>query len=127
MLFSRKNNTLFTRFLLISALFVQGILASHACVSNESNAINAYKMQDNSDTPACHHVGSTSANECLMHCTQSEQVNLDHHHLNTPIFTQSVLQIATPPLRQRIPLAIYVPMAASSGPPLTIRFCSFLI
>ena len=68
-----------------------------------------------------------NVNECLMHCTQSDQVNVDQQHMSAVVFNDVVLHVALPPM-QYMALAIdYPPLVLDTGPPISIRFCSFLI
>lgn len=113
------------RLLLVAGLFAQGILAAHACVSHEPNAVKALSMQAGGES--CHHAESASANECLMHCTQSEQINVDHQQVTAPIVSDVVLRVAVTHFKLDVVSAVYAPVAINSGPPLTIRFCTFLI
>lgn len=114
-----------TRLLLVVGLFVQGTLAAHACVTHEVSAVKALSMQAGGES--CHHAESASANECLAHCTQSEQVNVDQQQVAVPIISEVVLHIAVPQPQLKVPASAYSPLAVNSDPPLIIRFCTFLI
>ena len=116
-----------TRLVLVTMLFAQGILAAHACVTHEVSAVKALNMQMGSDVAPCHQAEKTSANECLMHCVQSEQINLDQQQVAAPIINTVVLRIAVPAPQRIMLTALPTPVAFNNGPPLTIRYCSFLI
>lgn len=123
--FSQRKIRFLSRLLLAAGLFVQGILAAHACVTHEVNAVQALSMQ--AGTESCHHAETVSTNECLMHCTQSEQISLDQQHVVAPILNTVVLHVAEPQPQRNVLSLAHAPLALNNGPPLTIRFCSFLL
>lgn len=123
--FSQRKIRFLSRLLLAAGLFVQGILAAHACVTHEVNAVQALSMQ--AGTESCHHAETVSTNECLMHCTQSGQISLDHQHVVAPILNTVVLHVAEPQPQRNVLSLAHAPLALNNGPPLTIRFCSFLL
>jgi hypothetical protein len=77
---------------------------------------------------SCHEQPNENKNACLVHCTQADQISADQA---TPVFIPSstavlvldvaVEQISTLP-RRNVAQADY-----NSGPPIPIRFCTFLI
>ena len=113
--------------MLVAALFAQGILAAHACVAPTASAVQALSMEPVSEAMPCHESKKLNANECLMHCTQADQVNLDQQHIASVAVNEVVLQVALSPVPHKIQTSEYSPLALSTGPPLSIRFCSFLI
>ena len=62
-----------------------------------------------------------------MHCTQSDQVNLDQHTMSAVSVEELVLLFALPQVQHLVPAANHSPSLLNTGPPLSIRFCSFLI
>lgn len=114
------------RLMLVLVLFAQGIVAANACVA--SSPAQAYTMEQHDDAAMpCHEEETPNANACLSHCTQSDQVSVDQQH--TPIHAPvSVIAWASiQPQAQHIPPVIYsAPLALDTGPPIPIRFCSFL-
>ena len=116
-----------SRLMLVVALFAQGILAANACVSPSASAVQALAMERVAEPMPCHEAKMPNVNECLMHCTQSDQVNVDQQHMSAVVFNDVVLHVALPPM-QYMALAIdYPPLVFDTGPPISIRFCSFLI
>ncbi len=123
--FSQRKIRFLSRLLLAAGLFVQGILAAHACVTHEVNAVQALNMQE--DSESCHHAETASNNECLMHCAQSGQITLDQQQAAAPLPNTVVLHVAEPQPQRTVQSLIHAPLALNNGPPLTIRFCSFLL
>jgi hypothetical protein len=116
-----------TRLMLVAALFTQGILAAHACVSSASSAVQAVSAQSGDAAMPCHEAEQHNANACVMHCTQADQVTLEQQHIAAISFDDAVLQIALPQMQHRVATANPAALAPNSGPPLAILFCSFLI
>lgn len=118
------------RLLLALALFTQGVLAAHACVSAQASAAHAVLQARDvmEEMPCCpHHADKQGANECLVHCTQSDQVSLDQHGLVALPVTAVVLQVAPPLPERRAARRDVAPLALNCGPPLSILYCSFLL
>lgn len=113
--------------MLVAALFAQGILAAHACVAPDASAAHAVSAETVVPAMPCHESAKFNANECLMHCTQSDQVNLDQHNMLAAPVDELVLLVAIPALQHPALTAINSPQLLDTGPPLSIRFCSFLI
>jgi len=113
-----------TRLLLVVAVFAQGTLAAHACVSHEVSAVKALSQVS---AESCHHTESVSTNECLMHCTQAEQVNIDHHTLEIVNTSTAVLLVARLDMQNNLHTCIEDSTVIDTGPPLAIRFCTFLL
>lgn len=113
--------------MLVAALFVQGILAAHACVAPDASAASAVMMKSVVEAMPCHESATLNANECLMHCTQSDQVNLDLHILDATAVGELVLHVPMPQVRHLVPSPDYPSVVLNTGPPLAIRFCTFLI
>lgn len=128
---SQRKNRYLTRLVLAVALFAQAILAAHACVEPGASAARAMSgMQPAETMPCpmhCHETGKINANECLMHCTQSDQVNLDQHTMAVLPVSEAVLHVVMPSMQYRLRAPEYLPPVLNTGPPLSIRFCSFLI
>lgn len=113
--------------MLAAALFAQGILAAHACVAPDASAVQALSMETVAAEMPCHEAAKPNANECLMHCTQSDQVNLDQQHPVAVHVDEVVLHVAMPTVRHKIQAIQYSLLPLDTGPPLSIRYCSFLI
>lgn len=113
--------------MLAAALFAQGILAAHACVAPDASAVRALSMATVVQHMPCHEAAKLNANECLMHCTQADQVNLDQLHLAAVQSDKIVLHVALPIARHKTQSVQYSLLPLNTGPPLSIRYCSFLI
>ena len=120
-----------SRLMLGLVLFTQGVVTVHACVMPAAGATQAFVsdqdtlIMDASAMPACHQ--QDNANACLAHCTQSDQASAGQ---TAPLTVPAAIvsHIVIVPVVQRsyqTPYPEYV--AHDSGPPLAIRFCSFLI
>lgn len=112
-----------SRLMLVAAFFAQGTLAAHACVMSASSAVQPVAVE----AMPCHGAAQHNANACLMHCTQSDQVNLDQQHFAVVSFDDVVLHIALPSLQHRVFAVDHPPLVLDTGPPLSIRYCTFLI
>lgn len=125
--FTQRKSKWLPRLMLVAALFAQGTLAAHACVTPGASAVLALSMDTVVDTMPCHEAAKPNTNECLMHCTQSDQVNLDQHAMSAVSVEELVLLFALPQVQYLVLTANHSPLLLNTGPPLSIRFCSFLI
>jgi hypothetical protein len=115
-----------TRLMLVLILFAQGIVAANACVSPTAGAVQAFAQVQPEAMPCHEHSRKTpNANACLEHCTQSDQVNVDQHSvpMAAPV---SIIAWVSPPLQYILQSVSAVLPAPDTGPPIPIRFCSFL-
>lgn len=114
--------------MLVMVLFAQSILAAHACVVPDASAAQALvTVAAEVEAMPCHESTKINSNECLMHCTQSDQVNLDHNPMAAAPSAVAVLQLALPVLQNKLQIAQHPKLVLDTGPPLSIRYCSFLI
>ncbi len=117
-----------SRLMLGLVLFAQGIVAATACIVPDTSAVQAYVIEQNAGAIPCHDEKLSNANACLGHCTQPDRISVDQH--NVPLAAPvSVISWATIQLQaQSMHLAISSEyLALNTGPPIPIRFCSFLI
>ena len=130
-----------SRLMLGMVLFMQGVVTSYACTTPAAGAIQAFTVQAVADqsvsssqapqatSPPCHQKSNSSdnANACLQHCTQSDQVSgTQVVPLMLPVAWGSTLVIVDEVQRSQ-PLFYPEYIQLSSGPLLSIQFCSFLI
>lgn len=109
-------------------LFAQGIVAANACDVLTGNVNQAFALSSEESAEPCHDNVASNANACLDHCTQGDRVGVDQI---TPAFVIP----NTPVLRIELTEESAIPptylttskIAADSGPPVSIRFCSFQI
>jgi len=127
MKFSQRKNRYLSRLLLVAGVFAQGTLAAHACVLSSDVAVNVHAMETVAEAMPCHTAESGNANACLIHCTQDSQINLDQHSIATLPVTEVVLLVAMPLMEHKAVTHTTTLVALDTGPPLSIRFCSFLI
>ena len=121
-------------------LFMQGVVTAYACATPEAGAAQAFTVRASADqslsnqaaqapSPPCHqeNTSSDNANACLEHCTQSDQVSgAQVLPLILPVALVSTLVIIDDVERAQ-PMLYPDYIQLSSGPPLSIQFCSFLI
>lgn len=114
------------RLMLGVVLFAQGVVAVNACDLLQGKVEQAFTAQATSEMP-CHEHVATNANACFVHCTQGDQVNVDH--VVPPFVAPSTvtLIVDVPKLRSAAPTEVGTRVALDTGPPLSIRFCSFQI
>ena len=124
---SHRKIRLLTRLLLLAGMFVQGTLAAHACVTSSETAAMIYELETGTGAKPCHDAEKTNANACLIHCTQAGQVNLDHQAIAVLPVTEVVLQVEMPQIQQGFVTAAFTSNTSNTGPPRTIRFCTFQI
>lgn len=123
----QRNVKSLTRLVLAAVIFTQGILAAHACLEPASAVTQALSDAQTAVPMHCHTTVKVNANECLMHCTQSDQVNLGQHDLASLPASEVVLHVLMPPLQHKVMTPYYMPLVLNTGPPVSIRYCSFLI
>jgi hypothetical protein len=135
--FSRHTQTWLTRLMLGVLLFAQGAVAANACVT-ETGAIHAYTMSAvvndemimDGVSGRCHEedTGVGNANACLAQNTQGDQVGGDQAALHPALLPPVVLTLPVASEAAQLParavLAQFTP--PDTGPPLPIRYCSFL-
>ncbi len=115
-------------------LFAQGMVAAQACVMPVADPVQAFApamegmaMQGEEHMP-CHEQPGENKNACLVHCTQADQISAEQA---TPVFLPSsstvlVLDVPAAPI-SNTPRFNSDRLAFNSGPPISIRFCTFLI
>lgn len=116
------------RLMLGLVLFTQGIVAANACIAPTASPMQAYTMalQDDAAMP-CHEEETPNANACLEHCTQSDQISVDQHHIPVAAPVSVIAWASSQPQAQQIrPVTSPEHLALDTGPPIPIRFCSFL-
>jgi len=127
MKFTQRKIKWLTRLVLIAGLFTQGIVAAQACVSPVASAAYALSAQSVDATMPCHQAEKHNVNACLIHCTQTAQVNLDPHTTAAEAVREVVLLVAMPQVSHELIALLHPPLVLNTGPSLSIRFCSFLI
>jgi len=115
-------------------LFAQGVVAAQACVMSVTDPVQAFApamdkmVMQGEEHMSCHEQAGENKNACLVHCTQADQINSDQA---TPAFMPSsmaVLVVDVPAAQtSTIPRCNVARIAFNSGPPIPIRFCTFLI
>ncbi len=103
-------------------LFAQGIIAVSGYAATEAKAA-AHRQH----AMTCHESQEPASSACLTHCSQADQISLDHAAAHAVPASVASWQVTLPQV-QRISLRIARQQAApDTGPPIPIRFCSFLI
>jgi hypothetical protein len=116
------------RLMLVLVLFAQGIVAANACVAPTASPGQAYTMaQQDDEAMPCHEEENSNANACLAHCTQSDQISVDQHNVPLAAPVSVIVWVSNQPPAQHIrPVIFPEHLVLDSGPPIPIRFCSFL-
>ena len=132
--FTNTHKRILARAMLGLVLFAQGIVATHACVMATAipeqvlaSAVVVDASQ-NEKHQSCHEHEAGNKNACLVHCSQANQINADQV---TPLLmmpSTAVLVLDIPAIDSLIlPGCKATQVLFNSGPPLSIRFCTFLI
>jgi hypothetical protein len=118
-----KLNRRIVRLLMVLALFAQWVIPGSVYAALPVAPAAAMKMQP---AMSCHS-GQAGHEACLTHCSQADQVSLDHAHLAAPPASLAVWRAAVPPapLLSGGALLPAGPHFAAS-PPLPILYCSLL-
>ncbi len=118
-----KLNRRIVRLLMVLALFAQWVIPSSVYAAMPAAPAAATRMQA---AMSCHE-GQAGHDACLTHCSQADQVSLDHAHLAAPPASVAVWRAAVPvaPLLAAGALLPARPHLAA-GPPLPILYCSLL-
>jgi hypothetical protein len=112
------------RLMLVLVLFAQGMVAASACVASGPTQAYGIAQQDDEAMP-CHE--EENANACLSHCTQSDQISADHHSVPLAAPVNAIAWVSIQPqTQQNHPAISFKYLALDTGPPIPIRFCSFL-
>jgi hypothetical protein len=84
-------------------------------------------QQDDEAMP-CHMAKTHNANACLVHCTQSDQISVDQHHMPVAAPVSDVFRVIPQPQIEHSRTSVFPEhLVLDTGPPIPIRFCSFLI
>lgn len=139
---TQRKNKLLIRLALAAVLFAHGVIAAHACVLPSMNPTQAFVTQDATKQPCNQHVIITSSeqdpivqqlavqmngNACLTSCTQTDQINVDHYNVTVAHVSTTNFLPATLPVQCMASVFIPSYQVLNTGPPVTIRFCTFLI
>ncbi len=109
-------------------LFAQGVVAANACDVVRGNATQAFavKEADATEMP-CHDAVSSNANACLAHCTQGDQVSVDQSSHTFVAPSIAILVVDEPAQVAVAPSYLASRLALNTGPPISIRFCTYQI
>ena len=115
------------RLMLGVALFAQGIVAASACIVPSAGPVQAYAIVQDEAAAPCHDAEVPNANACLAHCTQTDQISVDQHSVPVAAPANVVTWLAPfPQMQQERPTITSQYVVLDTGPPIPIRFCSFL-
>jgi hypothetical protein len=123
---SSITNRWIVSLMLVSGLFAQFAVAAHACelMHRQAFATKAAEMAG----MHCHHSsGSANANACLEHCSMGNQISIDQV-IPDFITPNTISLVVAVPVNANV-LQTYVnsSQVLDTGPPVSIRFCSFQI
>lgn len=115
------------RLMLVLVLFAQGTLAAHACVNDSEVMLQVQHAAVAADMMPCHELDVSNKNACQMHCTQSGQLNLDQQNPLAVAVSEVILHIESPAIQYHHQTISSSTVSLNTGPPLSIRFCTFLL
>ncbi|MEQ1837765.1 MAG: hypothetical protein ABL858_05430 [Candidatus Nitrotoga sp.] len=141
---TQRKNKLLIRLTLAVVLFAHGVTAAHACVLPSMSPTQAFVTQDATKQPCNQHVITITSsseqdpivqqlavqmngNACLVNCTQTDQINVDHHNVTVAHVSTTNFLPATLPVQCMASVFIPSYQVLNTGPPVTVRFCTFLI
>lgn len=118
-----KLNRRIVRLLMALALFAQWVIPSSVYAAMPVAPAASVQMHA---AMSCHQ-GQAAHDACLTHCSQADQVSLDHAHLAAVPASLAMWRAAVPvaPLLSAGALLPATPHLAAS-PPLPILYCSLL-
>jgi hypothetical protein len=123
---SSITNRWIVRLMLALGMFAQGIVAVHACEVMHSQAL-AVKESDMTKMHCHHNSNSTNTNACLEHCTMGNQISIDQVVADFVTPNKITLVVAIPADVNVLPTHVNSSLVLDTGPPVSIRFCSFQI
>lgn len=118
-----------SRLMLVLALFTQGTIAAYACATPAAGPVQVFASDQGAhQAMPCHQQDKAGgANACLLQCTQSDQLSASQG-VSLAVPAATVIHTVIAPAAQPVCQACFPEyVALNSGPPLAIRFCSFLI
>ncbi len=110
------------RLMMALVLFAQGVVSanSYAAPAAPAAAPAHHAM-------ACHEKQLPSSSTCLSHCAQADQISIDQVAAPAAPAAVASWKISLPALPRLTPAVRQQQVALDTGPPIPIRFCSFLI
>lgn len=109
-------------------LFAQGVVAANACDVLRGNVTKAFAVEAAEATEMpCHEEASSNANACLAHCTQGDQVSVDQSSHTFVAPSIAILVVDAPAQVTVAPSYFTSRVALDTGPPVSIRFCTYQI
>ena len=126
MKFSSITNRWIVYLILVSGLFAQFAVAAHACELMHSQAFAA-KAAEMAEMHCHHSSDSTNANACLEHCSIGNQISIDQVVPDFVTPNTISLVVDVPVKANVLPTYVNSSQVLDTGPPVSIRFCSFQI
>ncbi len=125
---ARRKIKWMARLMLGLVLFAQGVVAASACIAPDASPTQAYAIgQDADETLPCHDEETPNANACLVHCDQANQISVDQHNATIAAPVSVVTRLTPfPQMQHDRPAITSEHVVLDTGPPIPIRFCSFL-
>ncbi len=124
---TRDTNRFLARLLVGLVLFAQGLVAVNVYAAvDAAKAVAVAPAQDVTPSMPCHEKPAPSPGGCLTHCSQADQAGGDSHAPVAAPVSATYWQVAAPAAPRVSYATLRRHEVADTGPPLTIRFCSFL-
>jgi hypothetical protein len=125
---SSITNRWIIRLMLVSGLFAQIAVAAHACEQMHGQGFAAKAAEIAEMHCHSHHSsGASNANVCLEHCSMGNQISIDQVVPDFVTPNTISLAVAAPVNASDLPTYVNSSLILDTGPPVSIRFCSFQI
>ena len=141
-LITQRSNKLLIRLTFAAVLFAQGVIAAHACMLPVMSSVQVFAKQLGSSKQPCNPLvkpaldqnpmvqqpaAQTHGNACLASCAQADQINSDNKSFTVVAIGRANFLSQTISVQSYS--AIFFPnyQVLNTGPPVAIRFCTFLI
>lgn len=140
---TRYTNRHLARLLIGLVVLAQGFVTTNVYAAPDAGRVQAVAALAEHESMPCHEESgrqkpahkpghtpghtkdASAASGCITHCSLADLINADHAvQLAAPAGS---LKISVPPVRQASAGASRQYVVVDTGPPLSIRFCSFLI
>lgn len=109
-------------------LFAQGVVAANACDVVRGNISQAFASQEAEAMEMhCHDEAAANTNACFVHCTQGDQVSVDQISPVFVVSSSATLLVPVPAAQAATPTYLTSRVALNTGPPVSIRFCTYQI
>ncbi len=111
------------RLMMALVLFAQGVVSANAYAAPAAPAAVTHTHH----AMSCHEKKAPASSACMTHCAQADQITIDQVAAPVAPATAASWKISISPVQRLTPSSRQQQAALDTGPPIPIRFCSFLI